>query len=280
MRRIKFRIAPTPSGFLHLGNVYNFLLTQALSQQLGGNLLLRIDDLDRQRFRKTYLDHIFETLAWLDLPWQEGPKNPDDFTANFSQQLRLPQYDTILKKLVEKQAVYACTCSRTQLEHSPNRLYDGTCRNKSIALDTPNAAWRLHVPNDTTITFNDAFMGRQQIHLQNATGDFVVRKKDGLPAYQVTSVSDDLAYNISHIVRGVDLLSSTAAQLFMAERLDLTEFKTIQFYHHPLITDELGNKISKSTGSITQSPFDFTDTPMGVKQAFSRWQFEKGLSAE
>lgn len=280
MMGTKFRIAPTPSGFLHLGNVYNFLLTQALSQHLGGNLLLRIDDLDRQRFRKTYLVHIFETLAWLDLPWQEGPKNPDDFTANFSQQLRLPQYDTILKKLVEKQAVYACTCSRTQLEHSPNRLYDGTCRNKSIALDTPNAAWRLHVPNDTTVSFDDAFLGKQQIHLQNATGDFVVRKKDGLPAYQVTSVSDDLAYNISHIVRGVDLLSSTAAQLFMAERLDLTEFKTIKFYHHPLITDELGNKISKSTGSAIKSPFDFAESSIGVKQAFNGWLNEKGLSAE
>lgn len=273
----RFRIAPTPSGFLHKGNVFNFLFTAALAHKNNGKLLLRIDDMDRERYRPEYIAHIFETLAWLGLHWHEGPQDIADFLQHYSQHRRLQQYQQLLNLLQQKQLIYACICSRKDLQLSANGNYTGTCRTKQIPLNTPGAAWRIYVPEDTAINFTDEIMGNVTILPHQVARDFIVRKKDGFPAYQITSLSDDFENNITHIVRGKDLLPSTAAQLFLAHHLNLMTFKNSTFYHHPLLTDEAGNKISKSTNHNKIQPFDFLNNAATIKTEFDLWLQSNGM---
>ena len=146
--------------------------------------------------------------------------------------------------------VYACTCSRTDiLALAPDGRYPGTCRHRHLPLDTPGAAWRVHVPDDDVVTFADGWQGNATVKLGQDLGDFVVRKKDGDPAYQIGSVVDDLRLGATLIVRGADLLLSTAAQLWLAQQLpDTAAFNDtrIRFLHHPLLTGPDGQKLSKS----------------------------------
>src|SRR5687768_5857036 len=109
------RIAPTPSGFLHLGNVLSFALTAAIARKRGARILLRIDDMDRDRVQPDYIDDIFEVLRFMGLPWEEGPKDAAEFLQRFSQQHRLPLYEAALQQLEKKGQVFACTCSRAQV---------------------------------------------------------------------------------------------------------------------------------------------------------------------
>jgi len=213
----KTRIAPTPSGFLHLGNVMSFLITADLAK--GAKILLRIDDLDRDRVEKEYVEDIFETLDFFGIDYDEGPRNYDEFENKWSQLHRLHLYNAALEKL--RPHVYACTCSRTQL------VEDNPCRYKDLPLDTPNASWRVR------------------------NKDFIVRKKDGFPAYQLSSVVDDLHFGIDLIVRGQDLWDSTQAQLYLAGLLEEPAFTNIQFFHHPLLEVVPGQKLSKSAGDTS-----------------------------
>jgi glutamyl/glutaminyl-tRNA synthetase len=238
------RIAPTPSGFLHSGNIYSFQLTAQLAAESGAEILLRIDDLDAARKRPEYVANIFETLHTIGIRWQLGPQTPDDFENNWSQHLRLPLYHAMLNQLRQQAGlVYVCTCSRRKLDAA-----NGTCncKNKNLPFDTPDAAWRVTVEPGTVISFNDLQRGKVEIDLAETAGDFTVRRRDGIPAYQIASLTDDVHFGITHIVRGEDLLPSTAAQLFLAEKLGLTSFLQSKFLHHALITDESGQKLSKS----------------------------------
>ncbi|GGF15602.1 glutamyl-Q tRNA(Asp) synthetase [Hymenobacter cavernae] len=244
-------MAPTPSGYLHLGNAVNFVLTWLLVRRAGGTLHLRIDDLDRTRLRPAYLANIFQTLEWLGLDYDTGPRNPADFEQHYSQLHYLADYQQILKKLRQQPGLlYACTCSRTDiLAVAPDGRYPGTCRHRHIPLDTPGAAWRIRLPDDLVVTFTDGWQGTMVINLGRDMGDFVVRKKDGYPAYQIGSVADDLRLGTTLIVRGADLLPSTAAQLWLAQQLPETAGFTaarIQFLHHPLLPGPDGQKLSKS----------------------------------
>ncbi len=242
---IKSRIAPTPSGFLHKGNLFNFWLTQYLVNQHKGTLLLRIDDLDAQRANQTYLENIFTMLHKAGIIWQEGAKSAEEHLQHFSQQLRITEYDKLLQQLVEKNLVYACTCSRKNLEEKPCE-----CRNNNnLLLDNLNAAWRVKTDKNNVVTFNDKIQGKVTIDINKTMRDFVVKRKDGIAAYQIASLSDDINYNINLIVRGIDLIESTAAQLWLAQQLNLKPFLETIFYHHPLITDVNGNKLSKSAGN-------------------------------
>ena len=247
------RLAPTPSGFLHLGNAVNFTLTWLLTRRAGGTLHLRIDDLDRARFRPAYLDNIFRTLEWLGLDYDAGPTGPDDFERHYSQRHFLPTYEAVLQaaRIAHPNRFYACCCSRTDLARStsaPNGAYPGTCRARAVPLDTPETAWRVHVSEETHIEFTDLHQGHLTIALGQDPGDFIVRKKDGVAAYQVASIVDDVRLGVNFIVRGLDLLPSTAAQLCLATVLPSTEsFQQTQFFHHPLLLDEAGQKLSKST---------------------------------
>lgn len=243
------RLAPTPSGYLHLGNAVNFVLTWLLVRRAHGTLHLRIDDLDRARLRPPYLDNIFRTIAWLGLDYDHGPSGPDDFERHYSQQHRLDEYQQLLNQLrAVPGLLYACRCSRTDiLRTSANGLYAGTCRPQQVPFDTPETAWRAHLPADLRIDFHDLWQGPLEVPLAQDLGDFVVRKKDGTAAYQIGSLVDDVRLGTTLIVRGMDLLPSTAAQLWLAAQVPVTRtFLSTQFVHHPLLPAAGGQKLSKS----------------------------------
>lgn len=246
----KTRIAPTPSGYLHLGNALSFLLTAALARKTGAQILLRIDDLDGDRTRPEYVQDIFDTLCFLQIGWHEGPRNPEELTARFSQLHRLALYRRALQQLREEGHVFACTCSRAGiLRASPDGTYPGTCRHKGIPLDTPGVCWRLHTEPELPLKANHPDGSVTTAVLPESMHYFVVRKKDGMPAYQLTSVVDDLHFNVDLVVRGADLWPSTLAQLCLASLLRQPRFGEASFYHHPLLKDTNGLKLSKSAGA-------------------------------
>jgi glutamyl/glutaminyl-tRNA synthetase len=222
----KTRIAPTPSGYLHLGNVLSFALTAALARQTGAGILLRIDDLDRGRVSKDYVEDIFETLRFLGIPWDEGPRNPGEYEREYTQLRRMELYRQALRQLREEGKLFACTCSRTQvLRDSTDGGYAGTCRNKGIPLDTEGCIWRIRT---------------------EAAGGKEIRaalpvERDRFPAYQLTSVIDDLHYGIDLVVRGEDLWPSTLAQQWLAGELGREAFREIHFYHHTLLMETGGS---------------------------------------
>ncbi|MCI1189370.1 glutamate--tRNA ligase family protein [Hymenobacter sp. DH14] len=232
------RLAPTPSGFLHIGNAVNFVLTWLLTRQAGGTLHLRIDDLDRARLRPAYLDNIFRVIDWLGIDYDHGPSGPDDFLRHYSQLLHLPAYNRALRRLaLVPGLVQASQRTRTSSQDAP------------VPLEMPGAAWRAQVPAGTEIGFADGWQGNVDVPLGALMPDFVIRKKDGVAAYQAASIVDDLRLGTNLVVRGLDLLPSTAAQLWLAgQQSETAAFNAarIQFHHHPLLTNEAGQKLSKS----------------------------------
>jgi glutamyl/glutaminyl-tRNA synthetase len=239
-QRVIGRLAPTPSGYLHLGNAVNFVLTWLLVRRAGGTLHLRIDDLDRARLRRVYLENIFRVIDWLGLDYDQGPGSPDDFLRHYSQLLYLPDYNQVLRRLAQQPG----------LVHGSRRSRSGSAGEGAIPLATSGVAWRVQVPAGTTIAWADGGQGALRVPLASEMPDFVVRKKDGVAAYQLASVVDDLRLGTTLIVRGLDLLPSTAAQLWLAAQLSETRAFNpvrIQFHHHGLLTDVAGNKLSKTT---------------------------------
>jgi len=244
------RIAPTPSGFVHVGNLYAFLHTAQLARQHGWRLRLRIDDLDRSRFRKAYLEDIFAVLHTLGVQWEEGPRDATDFLAHYRQELRMPLYQSYLEQLREAGWVYACSCTRSQL--AEHEHYPGTCRHAGLSLDDPNLPWRLRIPENAAVQLLDLQGKSQTIRLAGLLGEPVVLRKaeNGIrwPAYQLACVADDVLYQTTHVVRGQDLYESSLVQLYIAQVLGLTAFNNIRFEHHPLLTSPDGRKLSKSAG--------------------------------
>lgn len=240
------RLAPTPSGYLHSGNLFSFLLTYKLAQAAQASLVLRIDDLDAPRVDENYVKDIFEVLAAFSLVWQEGPMKYEEVKLH-SQQTRIEHYRKNLQLLVEKDLVYACTCSRQQVyERTGSANYDGHCREKAIALTTSNVAWRLKCDKAQSINVRNE-EGFVTTHLlKESVFDFIVLRRDGIPSYQFASYCDDVYYNIDFIVRGEDLFDSTLAQLHLAKLLGNSKFEHTRFLHHPLLRDGNGNKLSKS----------------------------------
>ena len=234
------RLAPTPSGYLHLGNAVNFVLTWLLVRRAGGALHLRIDDLDRARLRRAYLENIFRVIDWLGLDYDHGPGGPDDFLRHHSQLLHLPEYNQVLRRLAQRPGF---------LYGSP-RSRSGGAPAAPVPLGTPGAAWRVRVPATATVAWADGGQGVVAVPLASEMPDFVLRKKDGVAAYQLASVVDDLRLGTTLIVRGLDLLPSTAAQLWLAAQLAETSGFSparIKLYHHGLLTDAAGHKLSKTT---------------------------------
>jgi glutamyl-tRNA synthetase len=248
----KTRIAPTPSGYLHLGNVYSFALTAALARKHNAQILLRIDDLDRERVQKAYVQDIFDTLHFLDIPWHEGPRNYDEYEQQYSQVHRMRLYNDALEQLKASGAVFACNCSRAQvLQQHPSGIYQGTCLHKHLPFDTTDVCWRLHTRVEEHIPVKDLGGNTVPSAFPAAMQYFVVRKKDGYPAYQLASVIDDLHLGIDMVVRGADLRDSTLAQQYLAQKLQLHAFGDIAFHHHPLMMDTGSKKLSKSDGATS-----------------------------
>jgi len=237
------RIAPTPSGYLHAGNAVGFLITARLASERKATLRLRIDDLDVERARPAYIEDIFASLEWLGIQWDEGPTGPADHAARWSQELRVPRYTGLLTLLAAQDHLYACTCSR-------RGIVACTCRDQSNALDAPGVSWRLRVPEPCPVEIK-TLNGSASVDLAALLHDPVLRQRNGRPAYQIASLADDVDHGTTLIVRGSDLLPSTACQLHLAGLLGLSSFAQVRFLHHPLITDVSGNKLSKSEGAAS-----------------------------
>jgi glutamyl-tRNA synthetase len=248
---LRTRIAPTPSGYLHLGNIYSFVLTATLAQRHGARILLRIDDLDRQRAQPAYIQDIFDTLNFLEIPWHEGPRNADEFEREYSQVHRMELYLAALAELREKQALFACDCSRSKIQQADaTGAYTGHCRTRGVPFDAAEVNWRLRTDNEAPQTVRT--LGEPIVaELPQEQYDFVVRKKDEDAAYQLASVLDDEHFGVDLIVRGMDLWASTLAQLYLARVLGREKYTETTFYHHSLITGPGGDKLSKSAGATS-----------------------------
>ena len=223
------RFAPSPTGPLHLGSLYTALagFLQARSRQ--GKWLLRIDDLDTPRNIKGSADSIFKTLDAFGLHW-------DDSVVYQSQHLDV--YDEILDELAKNKLIYPCTCSRKTLTD----IYSGLCRNKQPPHHSPYA---LRIKTDERIiSFQDELQGLISHNLAGQHGDFILKRKDRIIAYQFAVVVDDDRQQINHVVRGFDLLDSTPRQIYLQQMLG---FATPGYMHVPVIIDEHGYKLSKQT---------------------------------
>jgi len=249
------RIAPTPSGYLHAGNGVAFLLTYRLAGQYKASLRLRIDDLDAERGRLTYVEDIFDSLRWLGIDWDQGPHNANEQEREHSQAKRTVRYQENIDILKEQGDLYACTCSRSALRELARRgMKNCDCRAKQRSFKETEATWRLHIPADAMVRMDELFGNTRMLVPADLMTDPVIRQRiseegAGRPAYQIASLMDDVDQGSTMIVRGEDLLSSTACQLYLADRLGLEAFKRIRFVHHPLITDAHGQKLSKSEGA-------------------------------
>ncbi len=253
------RIAPSPTGYLHLGHAMTFWRAQERAQQNGGRLILRIEDLDRARCSAEFRDAIVEDLHWFGLRWDEGPDIGGAF-APYVQSERREIYLAAWKKLRDAALIYPCTCSRRDVlqsasaPHHENEepIYPGTCRPKSgtiSGLDLPAGHhWRFRGPDAEAFQFVDQRLGPQLANAGVDFGDFVIWRKDDVPAYQLAVVADDAAMQISEVVRGGDLLLSTFRQLLIYRALGL---RPPRFYHTKLITDSSGRRLAKRHDSLS-----------------------------
>jgi glutamyl/glutaminyl-tRNA synthetase len=242
---LRSRIAPTPSGYLHIGNAFSFVHTWLWVRKMGGKLRLRIDDRDTVRSKPEYVEDIFRTFEWMGLDWDEGPQTPDEQERIYSQALRGARYDEIVNQLIDTGRVFACECSRKVIQaHICN------CQSKHLALNHPDTALRI-ATHPVPVTLNKLKGEILNVNQYDDMKDFVIRRRDGITAYQLFSLVDDIDFNINLIIRGEDLISSTAAQLYMAALLKANAFVSTTFYHHRLQYDEQGHKLSKSAGSLS-----------------------------
>ncbi len=243
------RYAPSPSGRMHLGNLCCCLLAWLSAKSKGGQVLLRIEDLDTLRCPRVFADAIVDDLAWLGLS-ADGP-DPTPYQSERSE-----IYQHYYDMLADRGLVYPCFCSRSQLHaaSAPHRsdgqvVYRGTCRGLTPAeiaarSKTKAPAWRVQVP-DEVIGFTDGHMGYYEENLARDCGDFYLRRGDGVFAYQLAVVVDDALMGVTEVVRGADLLSSTPRQLWLYRELGLP---APQFYHLPLLLAPDGRRLSKRDG--------------------------------
>jgi len=293
------RIAPSPTGFLHLGHAMTFWRAQERARAAGGKLVLRVEDLDHDRCRGEFADAMSEDLHWFGLDWDEGPDIAGPFVP-YLQSERRRYYLEAWEKLRAGGFIYPCKCSRrdvmqaslaphesyvslgegpqgavvslravgstepearlpppkTAVAGPPQNLetepiYPGTCRPRGSvveAVSTTRTHWRFRVPDDERIDFVDECVGKQSAVAGRDFGDFIVWRRDDVPAYQLAVVVDDAAMQISEVVRGEDLLMSTFRQLLLYRALNLT---TPKFYHAPLVLDESGKRLAKRDGALS-----------------------------
>ena len=259
------RYAPSPSGRMHLGNLLCCLLAWLSAKSKGGQVLLRIEDLDAARCPRRYADAIVDDLAWLGLA-ADGPQPP------VYQSERAAVYQQFYDRLAAKGLVYPCFCSRSQLHaaSAPHRsdgqvVYPGTCRGLTPEEIAEKArrkapAWRVRVP-DEEIAFTDGHLGPYRENLARDCGDFYLRRADGVFAYQLAVVVDDALMGVTEVVRGADLLSSTPRQLWLYRELGL---QAPQFYHLPLLLDHEGRRLSKRDGDQSLENLRARYTPQEI----------------
>ena len=358
-QKITSRIAPTPSGFLHVGNVYNFLLTYLFTRAFDGILYLRIDDYDLPRYRRQYVENIFRVLDMLGVDFDGGPSGVGEFETKFSSKFRLGAYTNALKKLEQKGVCYACECSHSMKSSFKNGIYARVCADKNLKFKKDETAMRLRTIDgaqinvrqnlinfdalgcslgleaslagglwgnaqkaqdgtanglknleklgdsggakpggekfnlntvgnsgesflnsanlgaqnltDETAFETEKFAQAQSVNLAQILGDFVVWKKDDMPAYNLASLVDDEILGVNLLVRGEDLLACSAAQKYMAQMLGY-DFENANFIHHGLLAHG-GKKLSKSSNAPAVSVAD------GAKIHYKFAAFKLGLGA-
>lgn len=251
------RYAPTPSGYLHIGNIYNFLMTLAHVKRHQGQIWLRIDDGDQTRVRDEYLEDIFSVLSWLDLTYDEGPTSIKDLNQNFSQRFLFEKIKNDLAEMPFE--LFSCHCSRKEInQNSPTGIYPGTCYQKTELLFSDQYNIRLKT---NVITDHYYISDKMDYKLGNENHDLILWKKDQSPSYQILSLYHDQLIGTNCIIRGVDLLESTAIQMMLSEKLG-HQFHLAYIYHHDLLTEKDGTKISKSTNKAdTKSLMDQYQSP-------------------
>lgn len=250
-RPVRGRFAPSPSGRMHLGNLFAALLAWLDVRSLGGEMLLRMEDLDPQRCRPDYTRQLAEDLEWLGLDWDLGWQAGE---TEFCQSSRGGYYQEAFDKLKGKRLLYPCYCSRKELlaasaPHASDgaRVYDGRCRDLSPEEKTAlegggrRPAWRVRVPA-AEVAFTDEVFGPQGQRLDRDCGDFILRRSDGIYAYQLAVAEDDGRMGITRVVRGQDLLSSTARQIWLLEQLG---YEAPTYCHVPLLLSADGRRLSK-----------------------------------
>ena len=243
---MKGRFAPSPTGRMHLGNIYSAMLAWLSARKQGGGFVLRIEDIDQQRSKEEYAEMIVNDLKWLGFDWDE----------QHTQSKRFEIYEKELKKLDSQELTYPCYCTRadimaTQAPHESDGrvVYKGTCRPENIKkrlADGKQGATRLIVP-DRDISFCDGLFGMQTINLARQCGDFILQRADKAWAYQLAVVTDDALMRITEVVRGRDLLLSVPQQMYLYELLD---YKAPAFTHIPLLCNEAGQRLSKRDRSL------------------------------
>ena len=268
------RFAPSPSGRMHLGNVFSALLAWLSVRSRNGRMLLRIEDLDPDRCRPDYIETLKRDLDWLGLDWDE---------EQTPQSLRSEAYRGMFSRLEEKNLVYPCYCSRVELHaasapHASDGtlLYAGTCRNLTDAqraAKTKPPCWRVAVP-DEDVSFTDGLQGAYTQNLARGSGDFIVRRADGVYAYQLAVVTDDAQAGVTQVVRGSDLLSSTPRQIWLQRQLGFPE---PGYYHVPLLVAPDGRRLSKREKSLDLGALRERCTP---EQLVGTLAFLAGLQPE
>jgi glutamyl/glutaminyl-tRNA synthetase len=251
------RLAPSPTGYLHLGHARTFLIAHQRALAAGGALVLRNEDLDPDRSQPHFYHAMIEDLRWLGLEWEEGPDVGGRF-GPYTQSQRLSLYRDAWRRLLDGGWLYPCRCSRKDLAvamqapHDDEGIYPGTCRPAAtqpiIASQHSGANWRFRVPEGLAIEFEDRHFGRQQFVSGRDFGDFLVWRRDNLPSYQLAVVVDDAAMQITEVVRGADLLKSTARQILLAQALGLS---SPAWYHCDLLHDDQGQRLAKRHDALS-----------------------------
>lgn len=253
---IRGRFAPSPSGYMHLGNAWSALLAWLSVRAQGGVMVLRLEDLDPDRCRRPFCDAVEEDLRWLGLDWDEGGSAGG---AAYCQSSRGACYQDALERLRQADLLYPCFCSRGQLHAAgaPHRsdgdvIYPGTCRQltreeREARAKLRRPALRIRVP-DREISFVDRLQGEVRENLARDCGDFILRRSDGVFAYQLAVVVDDALMGVTEVVRGSDLLGSTPRQIYLQQLLG---YSTPAYCHVPLLCAPDGRRLSKRESDLT-----------------------------
>ena len=249
------RFAPSPSGYMHMGNLLSMLLAWLDCRTLGGRMIFRMEDLDPARSKPAYISALGDDLRWLGLDWDEGWPEP-----GYAQSERAGIYEAAFRELEQKDLVYPCWCTRAQrlaaasAPHPGEAEHDNRCRcarlsrkeRAALEMSGRRPAWKLRTP-DISVSVEDGHMGFFAQNLARDVGDFIIRRADGVFAYQLAASVDDMLMGVTRVVRGRDLLSSAPRQRWLIETLGGA---APDYCHGPLIADG-GGKLSKRLGSLS-----------------------------
>ncbi len=250
------RLAPSPTGYLHLGHARTFWIAYERARAAGGALVLRNEDLDPHRSKPEYARAFMEDLRWFGIEWQEGPDVGGPY-APYAQSERRELYVQTWRRLYDGGWIYPCECSRKDLaeaaqaphESNDEPIYSGKCRGRRWQAESPAGVnWRFRVPDGRALRFHDVAQGQQEFTAGSDFGDFVVWRRDDVPAYQLAVVADDNAMKITEVVRGCDLLKSTGRQILLYEALGVAP---PAYYHCDLLVNEQGERLAKRSDALS-----------------------------